>query len=194
MITSTEKTVPLSVRLAGGLLLGAAGAAMGYLVSGQMRAGEASWEDGLAVLMGVMLLALGLVMTYVLVSRPATVPKGCGVLQIIAMIMAGILFLLPVLVPDSIAPVVAMAGIVAALVAQTLANVLLWRRADEMLRQLMLETSAISFWLLQLAFFTYAAAERLGLVGGVSAWGMAGVMIAIYLLASTIAAARKGLK
>lgn len=194
MIASTEKPVPLSLRLAGGLLLGAAGAAMGYLVSGQVRSAEMSWDDGLACLMGVMLLSVALAMIYVLVSRPATVPKGCGVLQIIAMMLAGVLYLIPVFAPASIAPEVVMAGIVAVLAVQTVANVLLWRRADEMLRHLMLETSAISFWLLQLAFFTYAAAERLGLVGGVSAWGMAGILMVIYLLASTVASARKGLK
>ena len=194
MITSTEKPVPLSIRLAGGLLLGAAGAAMGYLVSGQVRSAEMSWDDGLACLMGVMLLSVALAMIYVLVSRPATVPKGCGVLQIIAMMLAGVLYLIPVFAPASIAPEVVMAGIVAVLAVQTVANVLLWRRADEMLRHLMLETSAISFWLLQLAFFTYAAAERLGLVGGVSAWGMAGILMVIYLFASTVASARKGLK
>ena len=194
MITSTEKPVPLSLRLAGGLLLGAAGAAMGYLVSGQVRSAEMSWDDGLACLMGVMLLSVALAMIYVLVSRPATVPKGCGVLQIIAMMLAGVLYLIPVFAPASIAPEVVMAGIVAVLAVQTVANVLLWRRADEMLRHLMLETSAISFWLLQLAFFTYAAAERLGLVGGVSAWGMAGILMVIYLFASTVASARKGLK
>ena len=194
MITSTEKPVPLSLRLAGGLLLGAAGAAMGYLVSGQVRSAEMSWDDGLACLMGVMLLSVALAMIYVLVSRPATVPKGCGVLQIIAMMLAGVLYLIPVFAPASIAPEVVMAGIVAVLAVQTVANVLLWQRADEMLRHLMLETSAISFWLLQLAFFTYAAAERLGLVGGVSAWGMAGILMVIYLFASTVASARKGLK
>ena len=194
MITSTEKPVPLSLRLAGGLLLGAAGAAMGYLVSGQVRSAEMSWDDGLACLMGVMLLSVALAMIYVLVSRPATVPKGCGVLQIIAMMLAGVLYLIPVFAPASITPEVVMAGIVAVLAVQTVANVLLWQRADEMLRHLMLETSAISFWLLQLAFFTYAAAERLGLVGGVSAWGMAGILMVIYLFASTVASARKGLK
>ena len=194
MITSTEKPVPLSIRLAGGLLLGAAGAAMGYLVSGQVRSAEMSWDDGLACLMGVMLLSVALAMIYVLVSRPATVPKGCGVLQIIAMMLAGVLYLIPVFAPASIAPEVVMAGIVAVLAVQTVANVLLWQRADEMLRHLMLETSAISFWLLQLAFFTYAAAERLGLDGGVSAWGMAGILMVIYLFASTVASARKGLK
>jgi hypothetical protein len=152
------------------------------------------WDDGLASIMGLLLLAVGLSMIYVLVSRPASVPKGCGILQIIAMVLAGVMYLAPVLIPETVAREMVMGGIVVALACQTIANVMLWRRADEMLRHLMLETCAIAFWLLQLAFFTYAAAERLGLVGGVSAWGLAGVMMAIYLVASTVASSRKGLK
>lgn len=194
MTTSTEKPVPLSMRIIGGLLLGAAGAVTGYLVSGQVREVGMPWEDGLACLMGVMLMAIGLAMIYVLATRPSSVPKGCGVLQVIAMLLAGGMYLAPILTPDTIAPEVIMSGIITALVVQTVANVLLWQRADEMLRHLMLETGAISFWISQMAFFVYAAAERLGLLGGVSAWGMAGVMMAIYLIASTVASARKGLK
>ena len=194
MSTSLEKPVPLSMRLTGVTLLGAAGGLTGYYVAQKVRTEAFPWDDALASIMGLLLLAVGLSMIYVLVTRPASMPKGCGILQIVAMVLAGVMYLAPVLIPETVAPEIVMGGIVAALVCQAVANVLLWRRADEMLRHLMLETCAIAFWLLQLALFTYAAAERLGLAGGVSAWGMAGVMMAIYLIASVVASARKGLK
>ena len=76
---------------------------------------------------------------------------------------------------------------------QSVANLMLWRRADEMLRRVMVETSALAFWASQMALFLYAAAERLGLTGGVSAWGMMAVLMTIYLLASAVASMRRGL-
>ncbi len=93
----------------------------------------------------------------------------------------------------SIAPDMVFGGIVLLLAIQTVANVMLWRRADEMLRQVMAETSAIAFWALQTALFLYAAAERLGLVETISAWALTGILMAVYLLSSIVASARRGI-
>ena len=75
-----------------------------------------------------------------------------------------------------------------------MANILLWRRADEMLLRVMVETGSLAFWTLQLALFVYAASERLGLVDGITAWGMIGILMAVYMVASAVAGARRGLK
>ncbi len=76
---------------------------------------------------------------------------------------------------------------------QTVANLMLWRAADEMLRRVMSETSAMAFWALQTALFVYAAAERLGLIDGLTAWGMTGILMGVYLAASIVASARRGM-
>ena len=52
----------------------------------------------------------------------------------------------------------------------------------------------MAFWALQLALFLYAAAERLGLVEGLTAWGMLGILMGVYLVASVIASWHRGMK
>ncbi|TPW01259.1 MAG: hypothetical protein FD125_2673 [bacterium] len=84
-------------------------------------------------------------------------------------------------------------GVLLLVVVQSAANLMLWRTADEMLRRVMLETSALAFWSLQLGLFIYAAAERLGLVGTITAWGLMGILMGVYFIASAVAAARRGL-
>jgi len=184
---------PLAWKLAGFALLGGLGAVVGYAAASVGIAGDMPWDDALALLMAVTLIAMGLLGAVNVAMRPASVPKGCGVLQVTVFLMAGGLFLLPLYGPAWISSEGLFAGIVAVLALQTVANVLLWRRADEMLRRVMLETSALAFWVGQLALFLYAAAERLGLVGGVTAWGMMAILMAVYLLASVVAALRRGL-
>ncbi len=175
------------------VVLGGVGALCGYGMALLFKDDGAPWPDVLAVAMAVALIAIGLMSTIVLFTRPSTIPKGCGVLQIAVFLLAGIMFLLPMYAPASIAPDMVFGAIVALLAIQTVANVMLWRRADEMLRQVMAETSAIAFWALQTALFLYAAAERLGLVDTISAWALMGILMAVYLLASIVASARRGI-
>jgi hypothetical protein len=62
-----------------------------------------------------------------------------------------------------------------------------------MMRRVMTETSTIAFWGLQSAFFLYAAAERMALIQPVSAWGMTGILMTVYLFSSIVPAFRRGL-
>ena len=174
-------------------VLAGVGALVGHGMARAFEADGAPWPDVLATVMAVALIAVGLLGAVVMFTRPSAVPKGCGVLQIVVFLLAGILLLLPMRAPASVAPDAVFGGIVALLALQTVANVMLWRRADEMLRQVMAETSAIAFWALQTALFLYAAAERLGLVDAISAWALVGILMAVYLLASVVASARRGL-
>ena len=91
------------------------------------------------------------------------------------------------------APDIVFGGIGLLLAIQTVANVMLWRRGVEFLRLVMAETSAFAFWALQTALFLYAAAERLGLVDSISAWALTGILMAVYLLSSIVASARRGI-
>lgn len=151
------------------------------------------WEDEVALLMAVILGAVGVIGGVMTVVRPSRVPKGCGVLQTVVMLLAAVLFLLPMLGTRLASPEVVFGAVVALLVVQSVANLMLWRAADEMLRRVMAETSALAFWAIQLALFLYAAAERLGLVQTISAWGLIGILMGVYFVASMIAAARRGI-
>lgn len=194
MNASAERKPTLLLRLLGVVVLAGLGAATGYLLANTADLGALPWDDALALMMGVTLIAIGVISIGVMATRPSSVPKGCGVLQIIVMLLAGAMFLAPMFATDWLAPNLVFVGIVALLALQSVANLMLWRAADEMLRRVMWETSAMAFWALQLALFLYAAAERLGLIGGVSAWGMTGILMGVYLIASMVASARRGLK
>lgn len=169
------------------------GGLAGYGISTLMGDVRTVWQDELAVLMAVMTITTGLISAFVVATRPSTVPRGCGVLQVIVMLLAGTLFLLPMFGTAVATPEVIFGAVVVLLVLQSVANLMLWRAADEMLRRVMSETSAMAFWALQLCLFVYAAAERLGLVDTVSGWGLMGIMMGVYFIASIIAAARRGL-
>lgn len=194
MNASVDRKPNLLLKLLGIAALAGLGAATGYILANTADLGALPWDDALALLMGVSLIAIGVISIGVMFTRPSSVPKGCGVLQITVMLLAGALFLAPMFATDWLSPDMVFAGVVVLLVIQSAANLMLWRAADEMLRRVMWETSAMAFWALQLALFVYAAAERLGLIEGVSAWGMTGVMMGVYLIASMIASARRGIK
>lgn len=194
MNASVERKPSLLLRLLGIAALAGLGAGTGYLLANTADLGSLPWEDALALLMGVSLIAIGVISIGVMFTRPSSVPKGCGVLQITVMLLAGTMFLLPMFATDWLEPNLVFAGIVVLLVVQSAANLMLWRAADEMLRRVMWETSAMAFWALQLALFLYAAAERLGLIESISAWGMTGILMGVYLIASIIASARRGIQ
>jgi hypothetical protein len=181
------------VRIGGLLFLGLAGAGVGYLVGGRMEVEDLRWDDALALVIAALLLTTGVIMAAMAVLRPSTPPPACGPLQALVMLIAGVLMIAPIWGPNLASPDVVFIRLVLLSIIQSVANLMLWRRADEMLRRVMVETSALAFWASQMALFLYAAAERQGLTGGVSAWGMMGVLMTIYLLASTVASMRRGL-
>lgn len=175
------------------VVLAILGGFAGFGITTLMGDVQTVWQDELAVLMAVMTISTGLISAFVVATRPSTVPRGCGVLQVIVMLLAGTMFLLPIFGTAMATPEVTFGAVVILLVLQSIANVMLWRAADEMLRRVMSETSAMAFWALQLCLFVYAAAERLGLVDTVSGWGLMGILMGVYFIASIIAAARRGL-
>ena len=194
MNASLDAPRPSFLRKAGMVvLLAGLGGAFGYGAATLTDGALASWEDELAVVMAAAMIGVAAITAFIVARRPADVPRGCGILQVIVMLLAAAMFLLPVFGAAWATPDVVF-GVVLLLVAvQSAANLMLWRTADEMLRRVMLETSALAFWSLQLGLFIYAAAERLGLVGTVTAWGLTGILMGVYFLASAVAAARRGL-
>ena len=194
MNASLDAPRPSFLRKAGMVvLLAGLGGAFGYGAATLTDGSLASWEDELAVVMAAAMIGVGLITAFIVARRPADVPRGCGILQVVVMLLAAAMFLLPVFGPAWASAEMVFAAVLLLVAVQSAANLMLWRTADEMLRRVMLETSALAFWSLQLGLFIYAAAERLGLVGTVTAWGLMGILMGVYFIASAIAAARRGL-
>lgn len=193
-MTSEERKVPPLLKFGGMILLALLGAVVGAATARFVDASALPADDALNLFIGVVLVGMGGIMAVMAGLRPSTVPKGCGLLQIVVMVLAGIMLIVPIYGPNWVSAEVSLAIVLGLLVVQTVANVLLWRRADEMLRRVMVETGSLAFWALQLALFVYAASERLGLVEGITAWGMIGILLAVYMVASAVAGARRGLK
>jgi hypothetical protein len=194
MNTSLEAPRPSLLRKAALLvLLAALGGAFGFGFATLTDGFVTRWEDDLAVFMAAAMIGIGVVSAFVVATRPSEVPKGCGILQVIVMLLAGVMFLLPIFGTAWATPDVVFGAIAVLLAAQSVANLMLWRAADEMLRRVMLETSALAFWAVQLGLFVYAAAERLGLIGTITGWGLTGMLMGIYFIASIVASARRGI-
>ena len=175
------------------VLLAALGGAFGFGFATLTDGFVTRWEDDLAVFMAAAMIGIGVVTAFVVATRPSDVPKGCGILQVIVMLLAGVMFLLPIFGTAWATPDLVFGAIAVLLAAQSVANLMLWRAADEMLRRVMLETSALAFWAVQLGLFVYAAAERLGLIGTITGWGLTGMLMGVYFIASIVASARRGI-
>ncbi len=191
---SEDRKVPPLLKFGGLILLALIGAAVGAATARFVDASAMPGDDALNLFIGVVLVGMGVVMGGIMALRPADVPKGCGLLQILVLVLAGIVLIVPIYGPNWVSAEVSLAIVLGLLAIQTVANVMMFRQADEMLRRVMVETGSLAFWILQLALFVYAAAERLGLVEGITAWGMIGIMMAVYMVASAVAGARRGLK
>ena len=193
MISEDRKFPPL-LKFGGLILLALIGAAVGAATARFIDAAALPADDAPNLFIGVVLIGMGVVMGGILALRPTEVPKGCGLLQILVLTLAGIVLIVPIYGSNWLSAEVSMAIVLGLLAIQTVANVMMFRQADEMLRRVMVETGALAFWVLQLALFVYAASERLGLVEGITAWGMIGILMAVYMVASAVAGARRGLK
>lgn len=194
MNTSLEAPRPSLLRKAAlFLVLAVLGGAFGYGFATLTDGVLTRWEDELAVIMAAATIGIGVVTAVVVATRPSQIPRGCGVLQVVVMLLAGTLFLLPVFGSAWATPEVVFGAVLLLLAVQSGANLMLWRNADEMLRRVMLETSALAFWAVQLGLFIYAAAERLGLIGTITGWGLMGMLMGVYFIASIVAGARRGL-
>lgn len=193
MGTLTDTPQPLWKKVAVAAVLALLGAATGAGVATFAGDFLTRWEDEANFLLGVTLIAMAIVTGVVMATRPSTMPRDCGFLQIGVLLLAGLMLMLPIIRPESVPPTWAFGAVVGLLVVQSALNLSLWRRSDELMRRVTAETSALSFWILQAALLVYASAERLGLVETISGWGLLAVLMAVYLLASGVAAWRRGL-
>ena len=186
---SRRKAMTLAVLAGIGAVAGAVG---GYVAENALDLSDAGWPDILAGAVGLALLVSAAASTGAVLLRKATVPSNCAWLQIATLLLAGVMLLLPMIAPSTWAPGVAFGLVIVLFGLQTWANLRLWRIGDELLRRVIVETGAASFWGLQGALFLYAAAERLHLVPTVTAWGLIGVLMTAYVIASSVVSVRRG--
>lgn len=112
--------------------------------------------------------------------------------------LAGILLALPVLaelVPGGLgrgARIGLMLAMAALFVLQSAWNLALWRRADEFLRELIVESAMISFWVLQALLLFWAGGAKLGLLSPLTLWHALVATVGVYLAVGTVNAIRKG--
>lgn len=188
-----------------GLLTGGAGAACGFMaVKVFGRHTDFGWSGLLAIAIALGLFVLGVfqlvssrtskrVLSYNGRILPAV--QNQFVMQGLVLVLGGALLVLPVVAPvvaRGIDPRLFYGAAVLLFGLQTWLNVRIWQTADEFYRRALMETSAVSFWVLQGALFLWAAAERLGIAPPISAWDCVTILMNVYLVLSGIIARRLG--
>lgn len=216
VVSETPRNLVPRLILAGvGLLFGGG---LGYLVgrlikSGALDASRFGWSDSLATLIAASLVVIGLIIGLASFSRKAVgrmidssgthvaTPAQASfyMQQAIVIFLAGVLMAAPVVtaasfevIPMVVASIV-MLVILAIFLVQTVYNLVVWRRSDELLRRVTSETGAVCFWVLQGLLFLWAAAEKLELAPKLTAWDIMTVLMGTYLVVASIMSARRGL-
>lgn len=217
MTTSISAKGPSGVRLAlagAGMIVGGfVGWGVGRLIKhGALDMSQATWADLAAGTIAAMLLASGLLVGLASFDRraagrmidPAS-DRPARPAQVVfyrqqaaVMALAGLMMAAPVLarliwqpLPATLAQAV-MAGIVALFLLQTVLNLTVWQRADEMMRRMIAESGSVCFWLLQGALFLWACAEKLQLAPALSAWDLMTILMGVYLVVSSLMSVRRG--
>ncbi|MBI1687064.1 hypothetical protein [Caulobacter hibisci] len=115
------------------------------------------------------------------------------------MLLAGVMLAAPPLAValfNPLSPLLAsavMTGLIALFLLQTVGNIGLWMRCDELMRRVMAETAAVSFVLLQGLLFLWAAGEKLALLPAMTLWDAFNVTMIGYLVISVLVGWRRGL-
>ena len=165
------------------------------------------WSDAVAMIVALMLAAGGL--SVLAASRngralaAATSADGPAApaevrdmrLQGAVLVLSGLLLAAPMaaVLAGNPAPVLTLAAIAVVFALHTAMNLSLWRRGDEMIRRVILESGALAFWIGQAALFGWAVAERLGVAPTLTAWDILVVVMGLYLVCSATVGLRRGL-
>lgn len=217
MTAATLKRGPTSVRFvlaAAGMI---AGAVIGWGASRIIKQGGldlsgATWSDVAAATIAAMLLASGVIVGLASFSnrlagrmidptsdRPAKPAQVSFYRQQAAvMALAGVMLAAPLAarlvwqpLPGGLAQAI-MAGVVALFLLQALLNVTVWMKADELMRQMIVQSGSVCFWVLQGGLFLWACAEKLELAPALSAWDLMTILMGVYLVVSSFMSIRRG--
>jgi hypothetical protein len=209
----TRRTIIMA--LAGAFIGWPVGWFVGRLVKSH-RVPDLQWGDLGALMIAVALMGLGLIVLALTANRRGRAilaspdapefDRAVGPdqttffrLQAAVLLLAGAMLVAPVVFgwADSSAQRAfarpAMAAVVVVFVLQTVCNVLIWQRADEVFRQVIAETGAFSFWLLQGLYFLWAVGVKFGVFPEVSSWNAVTILMGAYLMVSAVVAWRRGL-
>ena len=164
------------------------------------------WSDAVALLLGAVLsIAAGwtavVAMDAAALGRTLKLEGPAGPaevrdtrLQALILALSGVIVALPPLLMFArVDSLPAMIVLVVLLAVHTALNLRLFRTVDELFRKTAIEAGAITFWLGQGVLFLWAAAERLSLAPPLTAWDIYVVVMAAYLVASSIVTIRRGL-
>jgi hypothetical protein len=193
-----------------------AGLLIGRLIKAAKHSHALGWSDELSLAIAALLSISGLGVlaatlanaSAVYLADPHAAEPGLRVrpaqiayfrLQGAVLALAGLLMVTPELLRllkpdlDRAAAMTAYVGLFVAFGLQTALNILIWRRSDELIRRAMSEGAAACFWLLQGLLFLWAAGEKLRLLPRLDSWDALTVLMAVYLIMSTIVGYRRGL-
>ena len=213
-------TAKRALRIVAFLLAGlACGLPAGWFVGRAMKASRLQnlpWADDMAMAIAVGLTGMGVIIAAMAVTRQGQAlllnpldpdfdrparpeQRRFFGLQAAVVILAGLMLAAPVVfelltkggVQGLGAPM--LIGVILAFVLQTGLNVRVWMQSDEVLRRVIAESGAASFWLFQGVFFLWACAEKMKLVPSVSSWQTVTLLMGLYLVTSTVVAYRRGL-
>ena len=182
-----------------------------YLFDTWENGGIVSSSDTLAVVLAVLLAGQGVMVFGLSFARrslgavisgeehrsatPAQVARYR--VQGAVLLLAALLLFMPVdptllgLIPAAPGETVMVA--VAVLIAlQSVLNLRLWLGSDEFDRQMIANTSAVSFWAMQVPIFLWGAGERMGVLPALGTWDVAVAIMVIYLMASSYITMRHG--
>ena len=213
-MTALQKTAEPRSRLLKVAGLAAAGGVAGYLIATVlMRYVELPspdvlrWSDAVALIVALMMFGGGVSVLVAARNGRAlaavTSPEGSAGpeelrdmrLQSVILVLSGLLLAAPVAatLAGNVAPVLTLIAIAGVFVLHTALNLSLWRRGDEMIRRVIIESGALAFWIGQAALFGWAVAERLGLAPDLTAWDVLVVLMGLYLVCSATVGLRRGL-
>lgn len=201
-----------AVMLVAGAACGVAGYGVGHLIAdrfpnaGDLPFAQFRWSDILAVLLAFGLL-VATIATLVMTLNPRRLGRmlkleGAATASEISqvrwqgavMALSSLIMILPPIFGALNLDALMALGLVALLLAvHTVLNLKVYRGADELLRKVVMEASVLTFWIGQMALFAWAAAERIAGAPPVTAWDVYVVLMTLYLFASAIVTARRGL-
>ena len=174
------------------------GGAAGIGLAEMLRAGvsdvrELVWEDVVTTFAGTCFLLFIPVSLMRWVVVPEARIEGALVNSLISMGAAGVSLSLPVLSQGWIDSGVAFVVVLVLFAAQAVISLIMHRTADEMMRRYNTDSTVIGAALLLGGFSIYAAAERLGVIGAVSPWGLVGIACIVQFAVSMYVYYRLGM-
>ena len=175
------------------LLIATAIVIAGFFATMPLLGSPARIDDLLAMICGFLLLQALVAMTVVFTIFPRSpdLPRPFLSHVLTVAICAAVLFL-PIFGQGWIDPRLNFATVLVLLAACSWFGWRIWRVSDELDRTIMKETFAVSSLIFFVVFWVYATGERLGLLGGVTAWGVLAFACLVDIPVSIWVAVRRG--